>query len=62
MSDAGDLKQRFATVRIRTSKDAELAALVKRCAWGAAHALGEQIGISISRGVVVDLQARRVRP
>jgi hypothetical protein len=60
MSDATDLKQRFAMVRLHTSKSKQLDELVGLGKWRDAQALGEQIGLPVTRGVI-DLQARRAR-
>lgn len=58
MSDATKLRDRFAEVRLITS--GKLRDLIDRHQWSAAQALGEKLGIPISRGVI-DLQARRAR-
>lgn len=63
MSDATDLKQRFALVRLRTSKSAQLDELVKLGRWKDAQALGVEMGLPVApRGTIIDLQARRARP
>lgn len=60
MSDATDLKQRFALVRIRTTRNLKLDELVRRGKWNEAQQLGESLGLPVTRGVI-DLQARRSR-
>lgn len=61
MSDATDLRHRFSEVRLRTTKSAQLDELVKLGKWKDAQALGAEIGMPVSRGVI-DLQSRRPRP
>jgi hypothetical protein len=61
VSDATDLKQRFALVRLRTGKSAELDQLIKRCAWSKAQELGLAMGLPVSTRVVIDIQSRRPR-
>lgn len=61
MSDASDLKQRFALVRLRTTKSAQFEELIGLGKWRDAQQLGESMGLPVSRGVI-DLQARRARP
>lgn len=61
MSDATDLKDRFALVRLRTKKSVQLDELVKGQKWNAAQILGIELGLPVSRGVVIDLHTRRSR-
>lgn len=61
MSDATDLKDRFALIRLRTKKSVQLDELVKGQKWNAAQILGIELGLPVSRGVVIDLHTRRSR-
>ncbi len=60
MTDATDIKQRFALVRLRTVKNVQLDELLRLGKWKDAQSLGEQLGMPVTRGVI-DLQARRAR-
>lgn len=61
MSDATDLKDRFALVRLRTTKSAQLDELVKLRKWKDAQTLGIELGLPVSRGVIIDLHSRLAR-